>query len=398
VAKGFFPLDEELELLEGELTPSGHESLVRLCGWMPFQRASEVMEDLLGITVNKNTGQEYTERAGAAYEQLQTEEVEELEKKAPPAPAGAARMQISADGAMVPLLHGIWAEVRTLVIGEVEPAKQERGEQVVHTRKLSYFSRKVNAETFDRLALVEIHRRGIENAGQVVAVMDGAEWEQGFIDHHCSQAIRVLDFAHAAEHMGVIGASLYGENTTETHSWLDEHLHKLKHTGPDEILAEIRDLQEKIPEKQEITNNLAYLEKRKQQMRYPMFQAQGWPIGSGIVESGNKVVVGSRMKGAGMHWAENNVNPMLTIRNILCSDRWKEDWPKIERKLRKPTALSRRKRQKERAYSKHLENWQPLDMPMPVISKDVPSQKKPNPWRNFKLNRALYQRVDSPKL
>jgi hypothetical protein len=212
VAKGFFPLDEELELLEGELTPSGHESLVRLCGWMPFQRASEVMEDLLGITVNKNTGQEYTERAGAAYEQLQTEEVEELEKKTPPAPAGAARMQISADGVMVPLLHGIWAEVRTLVIGEVEPAKQERGEQVVHTRKLSYFSRKVNAETFDRLALVEIHRRGIENAGQVVAVMDGAEWEQGFIDHHCSQAIRVLDFAHAAEHMGVIGP-VYTEKT-----------------------------------------------------------------------------------------------------------------------------------------------------------------------------------------
>ena len=117
MAKGFFPLDEELELLEGELTPRGHENLVRLCGWMPFQRASEVMEDLLGITVNKNVGQQYTERAGAAYEQLQNEAVDELEKKATLAPAGAARMQISADGAMVPLLHGIWAEVRTLVIG-----------------------------------------------------------------------------------------------------------------------------------------------------------------------------------------------------------------------------------------------------------------------------------------
>jgi hypothetical protein len=398
VAKGFFPLDEELELLEGELTPRGHENLVRLCGWMPFQRASEVMEDLLGITVNKNVGQQYTERAGAAYEQLQNEAVDELEKKATLAPAGAARMQISADGAMVPLLHGIWAEVRTLVIGEVEPPKQERGEQVVHTRQLSYFSRKVNAETFDRLALVETHRRGIENAGQVVAVMDGAEWEQGFIDHHCPQAIRILDFAHAAEHIGVIGASLYGENTAETHAWLDEHLHQLKHTGPDEILAEIRDLQEKFPEKQEISGHLAYLEKRKQHLRYPLFQAQGWPIGSGIVESGNKVVVEARMKGAGMHWAENNVNPMLTIRNILCSDRWKEEWPKIERKLRQQTTLSRRKRRQERAYIKHLENWRLLDLPMPVIQKKVPAQPKPNPWRNFKLNRALYRRSDPPKL
>jgi hypothetical protein len=398
VVKGFFPLDEELELLGGELTPSGHESLVRLCGWMPFQRAGEIMEDLLGITVNKNVGRQYAERAGAAYEQLQNEEVDELEKKAPSAPKGSEKMQISADGAMVPLIHGIWAEVRTLVIGEVDAPTQEQGEQVVHTRKLSYFSRKVNAETFDRLALVETHRRGIENAGQVAAVMDGAEWEQGFIDHHCPKAIRILDFAHAAEHVGVIGASLYGENTAETHAWLDEHLHKLKHTGPDEILAEIRDLQEKFPEKQEITSNLAYLEKRKHQMRYPIFQEQGWPIGSGIVESGNKVVVESRMKGAGMHWAENNVNPMLTIRNILCSDRWKEEWPKIERKLRKQTALSRKKRRQERAYHRHLDNWQPLDLPMPATPQKAPAQSKPNPWRNFKLNRALYKRDDPPKL
>jgi len=395
VAKGFFPLDEELE---GELTPSGHENLVRLCGWMPFHRASEVMEDLLGIAVNKNVGQQYTERAGAAYEQLQNEAVDELERKASPAPKGAEKMQMSADGAMVPLLHGIWAEVRTLVIGEVEPPQPEHGEPAVHTRKLSYFSRKVNAETFDRLALVETHRRGIENAGQVAAVMDGAEWEQGLIDHHCPQAIRILDFAHAAEHLGVIGASLYGENAVETHAWLDEHLHQLKHTGPDEILAEIRDLQEKFPDKQEITSNLAYLEKRKQQMRYPIFQAEGWPIGSGIVESGNKIVVESRMKGAGMHWAENNVNPMLAIRNILCSDRWKEEWPKIERKLRQQTAWSRKKRRQERAYRKHLDNWQPLDLSMPVIQTKAPAQSKPNPWRNFKLNRALYRRNDPPKL
>jgi hypothetical protein len=52
---------------------------------------------------------------------------------------------------------------------------------VVHTDKLSYFSRKVNAEEFQRLALVEIHRRGVEHAQEVAAIMDGAEWEQGFI-------------------------------------------------------------------------------------------------------------------------------------------------------------------------------------------------------------------------
>jgi hypothetical protein len=45
----------------------------------------------------------------------------------------------------VPLLHGQWAEVWTLVIGEVQPAVQEKEEWVVHTRNLSYFSRKTSS-------------------------------------------------------------------------------------------------------------------------------------------------------------------------------------------------------------------------------------------------------------
>jgi hypothetical protein len=35
-------------------------------------------------------------------------------------------------------------------------------------------------------------------------------------------------------------------------------------------------------------------------MQYPMYQEAGWPIGSGSVESANKVVVEARLKGAGM--------------------------------------------------------------------------------------------------
>jgi hypothetical protein len=275
VGRGFFPLDEELELLPGELTPYGHESLVRLSGWMPFRKASEIFEDLLGIHVSKIVSQRYTEQAGAAYVQIQEEEVERLEKSMPPAPQGAEKLQISADGAMVSLLHGVWVEVKTLVIGEVQPARAEHGEQVVHTRNLSYFSRKVNAEAFERLALVEIHRRGVENAQQVAAVMDGAEWEQGFTDYHCPKAVRILDFPHAAEHISAIGAGLHGENTPETVAWLDEHLHQLKHSGPEELLAEFQELQAQHPEVEEIASNLAYLEKRKQQMQYPSFQAQG---------------------------------------------------------------------------------------------------------------------------
>lgn len=64
------------------------------------------------------------------------------------------------------------------------------------------------------------------------------------------------------------------------------------------------------------------------------FWMDGWPIGSGAVESGYKLVVEARLKGAGMHWSETNVNSMLALRTILSSQRWKQDWPRIEDRLR----------------------------------------------------------------
>ncbi len=122
VGKAFFPLDEELELLPGTLTPHGHECLVRLASWMPFEKAAELFEAIMIIPVSKSLSQRYTEEAGAAYVELQTEEVERLERDMPVAPpAGADKLQVSADGAMVPLVHGQWSEVRTVVIGEVRP-------------------------------------------------------------------------------------------------------------------------------------------------------------------------------------------------------------------------------------------------------------------------------------
>jgi hypothetical protein len=406
VDRGFFPLDEELELLPGILTPHGHECLVRLASWMPFDKAAELFEAFMEIEVSKSVSQRYTEEAGAAYEGMQGKEVESLERETPEAPAGADKLQVSADGAMVPLVHGQWAEVRTVVIGEVQPMVEERGEKVVHTRHLSYFSRKVSAEEFTRLALVEIQRRGVENAKQVGAIMDGAEWEQGFIDYHRPDAVRILDFPHAGEHISPIGEFLWGEGTPEMKVWVEERLHQLKHEGPSSLLAELCDLQKEHPDEKTVVSNLAYLEKRESQMQYPQFQAQGWPIGSGIVESGNKLVVEVRLKGSGMHWAEGHVNPMLAMRNILCSDRWKEEWPKIATQLRQQAARKRGEHHQARAESRTIAlDTKRVAQSLPVIN-DSPNQisavippkiPRENPWRKFKYGKALFQRPVPPK-
>jgi len=376
---------------------------VRLSGWVPFEKASQLFEDFMGIVVSKSMSQRYTEQAGAAYIVLQTEEVERIEREAPLAPAGAEKMQVSIDGAMVPLRHGKWAEAKTLVVGEVQEPVKEGDEYVVHTRNLSYFSRKETAQVFERLALVEIQRRGIENAHQVAGVNDGAEWEQSFMDYHCPNARRILDFPHAAGHISLIGECLYGEGTPETQQWVSERLHQLKHAGPAELLVELRSLQNEHPEQTAVSGNLAYLEKRLSQIQYPQFQAEGWPIGSGIVESGNKVVVEARLKGSGMHWADKNVNPMLAIRNILYSDRWKEDWPKVAAQLRHQAYQRRFDRHASRSSKATLMQSLPTvadivqEGPLEPESPVIPKKPKVNPWRLFKYGRALYQRPDPPK-
>jgi hypothetical protein len=335
-------------LLASKYTPHLHENLVRLSAWLPFAEAVKTLHALVGVQASAASARRATEGAGAAYVALQDAAVATLEQKTPRAPARPDQVVLSADGAMVPLLHGQWSEVRTLAIGEVQVTA--KGE--VHTQHHSYFSRLASAEEFTRLALIETHQRGIEHSPQVAAVMDGADWLQGFADHHCPRAVRILDFAHAAQRIGEIGQALFGGATDQAQVWTEHWLHALKHDGPAALLAELQAQQAQHPTLEVLAKHLAYLEKRQHQMAYPAFSQQGWPIGSGMVESANKNVVEARLKGTGMHWQATHVNPMLALRTILCSDRWETAWPQIEAHLRTQTVQQRRHRCQQRRQAK----------------------------------------------
>ncbi len=227
---------------------------------------------------------------------------------------------------MISLVGKQWVEVKTLALGRVIRA----ADGTMRTTDRSYFSRRAEHTAFRRLALVETHRRGVGTAGTVVAVMDGAEWLQRFIDFHRSDAIRVLDFPHAVEYLTRASHEAFGAGTVATSEWLGTQAHALKHTGPDPVLAALRAL----PPGEQRDTALGYLTARLAQLQYPTFRAAGYPIGSGIVESANKVVVQDRLKGSGMHWAPASVDPMLALRTIVCADRWEEAWPQISTRLR----------------------------------------------------------------
>ena len=285
---------------------------------MPFNKAAEQVRRFRQTDVSRSTAERMTEAAGTAYVAWQTAEVARIERELPEPPQGLEQLLMSVDGAYIPLVGGEWAEVKTLLIGTVEPPKVVKGETVVGTTEHSYFSRMTDADSFQRLALVETQRRRVETAGQVGFVTDGSEWLQKFADHHRADAVRILDFPHAGEHIAAVGQASFGEGSEEAQSWLKAQLHTLKRDGPRTVVAEVRRLAVAQPETSGASAHVAYLEKRTAQMEYPTFLAGGWPIGDGVVESGNKLVVEARLKGSGMHWVRPHVDGMLALRNIVC--------------------------------------------------------------------------------
>jgi hypothetical protein len=52
-------------------------------------------------------------------------------------------------------------------------------------------------------------------------------------------------------------------------------------------------------------------------MDYPRYLAAGMMIGSGPVESACKVIVGLRMKQAGMRWSDAGADAILAVRTTL---------------------------------------------------------------------------------
>lgn len=388
-------------LLPGQLTPWLVAGLVRLGTSAPFAEAAGIPAHFTGTTVSEATARRVTEAAGAAWVQLELAAVARLEADpvgtATAAP-GSSVQQLSVDGVLVPLVGGVWAEVKTLAIGTV--GQDRTG--AVETSDLSYFARLADAETFGREALGELHRRGTSTAGVVVAVADGAPWIQGFLDLHCPAAVRILDFPHAVGYLAQAAQAAFGPGTAATSEWLATQAHELKRGDPDRVLAAL----DALPASPAREDAVRYLGDRRAQIAYAAFLADGFPIGSGCIESANKHVVQRRLKGAGMHWGRHHVNPMLGLRTVVANDRWATAWPQIAAHLRDQARLtSATRRAAHRAVSASpVPDTLPVPPPAPSPAPS-PSAPRPklvvngrptssHPWKR----RLLPRRDPSPAL
>jgi hypothetical protein len=367
---------------------------VRLGAELPFARAAFWLEELTGVALSSATLRRLTEAVGATAVALAEAAVARLERETPASTEAPERLVLGADGAMVPLVGGEWAEVKLLSVG-VPPAPGTLAEAldadsvdraVPALQQVSYFARLADAETFGRQALGEVHGRGVEAATAVAAVQDGAPWLQGFVDLHRPDALRILDWPHAAQHLTAVAEAVFGAQTPRAGRGAERLRRWLWAEGPPRVLAVLAGWERAYPDRPAVATAVAYFRDRRAQLAYPAFRAAGWPVGSGATESGHKQVMQARMKRAGMRWARAHVNPLLALSLLDHNGRWATEGPALLAAHRHP----RRHDARCQAHRTPPRSPQPTPLapacdsppPTPLPSPPCPAPAAPSPFRH----------------
>ena len=160
---------------------------------------------------------------------------------------------------------------------------------------------------------------GVCSSADVVFLADGAPWLWNMQKKLCPNAICIIDFYHATEHLNKIVDILRFHSVDKREAFREGCHHLLE-------LGEIGQLESFIRDKANPSNaeaigkRLAYFTENADKMRYGLFRAAGLFIGSGVIEAGCKTIVGKRMKNAGMHWSKKNAEGVIALRCAIYSD------------------------------------------------------------------------------
>ena len=73
-----------------------------------------------------------------------------------------------------------------------------------------------------------------------------------------------------------------------------------------------------------IVNIYTYMVNNKERIKYKYYKDKGYYIGSGAIESGNKMVIQQRMKQSGMRWSIDGGQYIAALRTRHESNRWDE--------------------------------------------------------------------------
>ena len=165
-------------------------------------------------------------------------------------------------------------------------------------------------------------RRGSDHVRQLTVLGDGAAWIWGIATSQFPEATQVVDLFHAREHLHDLARMLEFMLLDHKDEWLAARLEDLDYGHIDGIVAATRQYPLAGTKKDEIDTALGYFENNAPRMRYHWFRQCGLFVGSGVVESSCKTVIGSRLKQSGMHWTLPGADAIIALRCREASRHW----------------------------------------------------------------------------
>jgi hypothetical protein len=172
---------------------------------------------------------------------------------------------------------------------------------------------------------------GLDEAETWVAISDGGAGLEDFLRVNFPRVEAViLDFYHAAEYLARLAKALHPKDEAKALEQTKSWSRVLRDEGGDAMVGVLESwdwpTRAGLPSVREEV--LGYFENQKHRMDYPTYEANGWYIGSGAVESACKTVVGQRLKGSGMRWSERGGDAVCHVRALYRSEagQWEAFW------------------------------------------------------------------------
>jgi len=334
------PLDELLALPAGQTTPSLANRALQLGTHMSFLHLQKQLLKQHNVRLTDSTLDSVMQKVGGVAHadlQAQLDVLEALprgvarEQKVQVQRAAPRRLHVSCDGITYRTCYReddpenpgkkrvVYQEIK---VGAVfwQDEKERWHKRVVVGRD--------DPERFGLSLWMLAVECGLLTCPQVVFISDGGSWCSTVADLYFKGVTRILDWYHLTEYVWKAGRALYPGQEQEIKRWVNACLDHLHDSGGAGLLAHLERCRiargGQTPEAFETL--VGYLTPRVSITDYPAYRAQGLIIGSGMIESSCKQVVGQRLKGPGMEWSEEGALAMATLVACEINDDWDTFW------------------------------------------------------------------------
>jgi hypothetical protein len=163
-----------------------------------------------------------------------------------------------------------------------------------------------------------------------VALSDGAESLQQHMITAFPHYTLILDIIHASEYLWDVATALLGETSPARTPWVAAKLDLVLAGQTRTVISQLRqdaaDSSWTEPQRKAIERTIGYYERNLAYMHYDHYLAQGWPIGTGVVEGACGHLVKDRMEQAGMRWTKDGAQAVLDLRAVRINGDWDAYW------------------------------------------------------------------------